>query len=158
GESVTIVTADGYAVTLTHLGAILVAKGATVGEREAIGTVGPSGTPEFDAPYVHLGMRHATDPNGYVDPLELLPPASDPSPPSSSGSSSTVSSSAPSTSTTAPAASATPPGSAPAVSRAPKASQVRAGVSGRASARAQEARAKTRSGRSLLRPEVQSEE
>jgi hypothetical protein len=77
GKSVTIETADGYSVTLTHLGSIAVAKGAAVAEQDAIGTVGPSGTPEVDGPYVHLGIRVTTDPNGYVDPLSLLPPAPD---------------------------------------------------------------------------------
>src|SRR5262249_14636055 len=57
GKSVTIETADGYSVTLTHLGSISVSKGATVAERDTIGTVGPSGTPEVDTPYVHLGIR-----------------------------------------------------------------------------------------------------
>jgi hypothetical protein len=75
GRSVTIETADGYSVTLTHLGSIGVVKGATVAEEDAIGTVGPSGTPELDGPYVHLGIRVTADPNGYVDPLGLLPPA-----------------------------------------------------------------------------------
>jgi Peptidase family M23 len=74
GKSVTIQTADGYSVTLTHLGAILVAKGAAIAERDSVGTVGPSGTPEVDGPYVHLGVRHTADPNGYLDPLTLLPP------------------------------------------------------------------------------------
>lgn len=73
GKAVTIETADGYSVTLTHLGSIAVAKGATVAERDSVGTVGPSGTPEVDGPYVHLGIRHTADPNGYVDPLTLLP-------------------------------------------------------------------------------------
>lgn len=77
GESVTIHTADGYAVTLTHLGSILVAKGATIAEQDPVGTIGPSGTPEVAGPYVHLGIRVASDPNGYVDPLSLLPPAAD---------------------------------------------------------------------------------
>ena len=77
GRSVTIETADGYSVTLTHLGSIGVGKGATVAEGDTIGTVGPSGTPEVDGPYVHLGIRVTTDPNGYVDPLGLLPPAAD---------------------------------------------------------------------------------
>jgi len=76
GRSVTIETADGYSITLTHLGSIGVVKGATVAEQDAIGTVGPSGTPELDGPYVHLGIRVTADPNGYVDPLALLPPAS----------------------------------------------------------------------------------
>jgi hypothetical protein len=75
GKSVTIETADGYSVTLTHLGSVSVAKGATVAEQGVVGTVGPSGTPEVDGPYVHLGIRVTTDPNGYVDPLGLLPPA-----------------------------------------------------------------------------------
>jgi Peptidase family M23 len=76
GKTVTIETADGYSVTLTHLGSIAVAKGATVAEQDVVGTIGPSGTPEVDGPYVHLGIRVAADSNGYVDPLGLLPPAS----------------------------------------------------------------------------------
>ena len=75
GKTVTIETADGYSVTLTHLGSIAVTKGATVAEQDAVGTIGPSGTPEVDGPYVHLGIRVTADPNGYVDPLGLLPPA-----------------------------------------------------------------------------------
>ncbi len=74
GKTVTIATADGYSVTLTHLGSIAVTEGATVAEQQAVGTVGPSGTPEVDGPYVHLGIRVSADPNGYVDPLSLLPP------------------------------------------------------------------------------------
>jgi hypothetical protein len=83
GRSVTIETADGYSVTLTHLGSISVSKGVTVAELGAIGTVGPSGTPEVDTPYVHLGIRVTADPNGYRDPLTFLPavPASDSSAP-----------------------------------------------------------------------------
>lgn len=75
GKTVTIETAAGYSVTLTHLGSIVVAKGATVAEQDTVGTVGPSGTPEVDGSYVHLGIRVTADPNGYVDPLGLLPPA-----------------------------------------------------------------------------------
>ncbi|HKU57727.1 MAG TPA: M23 family metallopeptidase [Gaiellaceae bacterium] len=75
GQSVTIQTADGYSVTLTHLGSILVAKGAVVGEQDAIGTIGPSGTAEEEGPYVHLGIRLTADANGYLDPLSFLPPA-----------------------------------------------------------------------------------
>ena len=69
GRSVTIQTADGYAVTLTHLGALLVMKGVLVAEGEGIGTIGPSGVPEVPEPYVHLGVRVAADPQGYVNPL-----------------------------------------------------------------------------------------
>jgi hypothetical protein len=74
GRGVTILTADGYAVTLVHLGAIGVAEGQTVSEGAPIGTMGTSGTPEQSAPSVHLGIRRASDEQGYVDPLGLLPP------------------------------------------------------------------------------------
>lgn len=83
GESVTIETADGYSVTLTHLGSIGIAKGATVAEGDDVGTVGPSGTPEQSGPYVHLGIRQTADPLGYLDPLGFLPaadPVSTPTP------------------------------------------------------------------------------
>jgi hypothetical protein len=87
GRSLTITTADGYAVTLTHLGSTTVAKGAAVAEGDVIGTIGPSGDPEVSGPYVHLGIRVASDPQGYLDPATLLParvaappPAPDPAP------------------------------------------------------------------------------
>ncbi len=99
GECVTIQTADAYSVTLTHLGSIRVAKGAAVAEGDAVGTIGPSGTPDFDRPYVHLGIRIASDPNGYVDPLRFLP-AAVATPPAQSGSTA----SQPSASGEAPAA------------------------------------------------------
>lgn len=86
GKTVTIETADGYSVTLTHLGSIAVVKGAAVAEQDTVGTVGPSGTPEVDGPYVHLGIRVTADPDGYVDPLGLLPPV----PASGSGQSGTT--------------------------------------------------------------------
>jgi hypothetical protein len=73
GESVTIATADGYSVTLTHLGSIGVAKGAAVSEGDVVATVGPSGAAEQAVPYVHLGVRTTTDPLGYLDPLGFLP-------------------------------------------------------------------------------------
>jgi hypothetical protein len=78
GRSVTITTTDGYAVTLTHLGNILVANGASIAEGAAVGTIGPSGDAEVTVPYVHLGIRVAADDQGYVDPLGLLPPRSAP--------------------------------------------------------------------------------
>ncbi len=74
GKSVTITTADGYAVTLTHLGSFSVAAGVSLAEGDPVGTVGPSGDPELAQPYVHLGIRLAATPEGYVDPLSLLPP------------------------------------------------------------------------------------
>jgi hypothetical protein len=80
GKCVTIQTADGYSVTLTHLGSILVSKGVVVAEGDAVATIGPSGTPEFARPYVHLGIRTTADPEGYLDPLRFLPaiPPSEP--------------------------------------------------------------------------------
>src|SRR6185436_15210203 len=42
GRGVTIQTADGYAVTLVHLGTIGVEKGASVSEGAPIGTMGSS--------------------------------------------------------------------------------------------------------------------
>lgn len=84
GECVTIQTPDGYTVTLTHLGTLLVAKGASVFEGQAVATVGPGGTPELDRPYVHLGIRTTADPDGYLDPLGLLPPPAPPSAPAQS--------------------------------------------------------------------------
>ena len=42
----TIQTADGWSVTLTHLGSIAVTKGASVAEGDGVGTIGPSGEPE----------------------------------------------------------------------------------------------------------------
>jgi hypothetical protein len=125
GKSITVETQDGYSVTLTHLGSIAVAKGASVSEGGAVGTIGPSGTPEVDGPYLHLGVRHTTDPNGYVDPLGLLPPAptgstadadAPASQPSSGSVSSTASGAAPSTSPPAPPA--TQPASSPPTSQA----------------------------------------
>lgn len=72
GRTVSILVGD-LSVTLTHLGSLAVAKGATVAEGEAVGTVGPSGTAELAVPYVHLGVRTAADDNGYLDPGGLLP-------------------------------------------------------------------------------------
>ncbi len=84
GECVTIETPDGYTVTLTHLGTLLVARGASVAEGQAVATIGPSGTPELDRPYVHLGIRTTADSNGYLDPLGLLPPPAPQSAPAQS--------------------------------------------------------------------------
>ena len=67
GRSVTIETADGWSVTLTHLGAISAKKDAGVAEGDVVGAVGDSGVGE--APLVQLGIRKSTDPQGYVDPL-----------------------------------------------------------------------------------------
>jgi len=80
GRTVSILTGDALSVTLTHLGSVSVAKGAQVDEGTTVGTVGPSGTPELEVPYVHLGVRTAADDNGYLDPLSLLPAVASPPP------------------------------------------------------------------------------
>jgi hypothetical protein len=80
GRGVTIQTADGFAVTLVHLGTVGVEKGASVDEGSSIGTMGWSGTPEHAVPSVHLGIRRASDADAYVDPLGLLPPRAAPVP------------------------------------------------------------------------------
>src|SRR5919204_3925418 len=67
GLTVSIRTVDGYSVTLVHLGSLAISRGETVGEGSVIGSVGPEGA-------VYLGVRVASDPQGYVDPLGLLPP------------------------------------------------------------------------------------
>ncbi|MGI8607184.1 MAG: murein hydrolase activator EnvC family protein, partial [Gaiellaceae bacterium] len=74
GRTVTIRTSDGLAVTLLHLGSIATAKGASVGEGDRVGTLGSSGTSELAEPYVHLGIRQASDESGYVNPESFLPP------------------------------------------------------------------------------------
>ena len=73
GRAVTIATDDGYAVTLLQLGATSVAQGGTVAEGAEVGVVGASSDDVTLQPHVHLGVRTAADPNGYVDPLGLLP-------------------------------------------------------------------------------------
>src|SRR5882724_9655710 len=82
GKSLTITTADGYAVTLTHLGSISVSEGAPVAEGDDVATIGPSGEAELAQPYVHLGIRVAAEPQGYLDPLTLLPAPPSSTPPS----------------------------------------------------------------------------
>jgi Peptidase family M23 len=72
GLSVTITTDDGYSVTLVHLGSIAVKRNSSVVEGAAVGTIGPPAA-EIPGPYVHLGVRLAADPNGYLDPLRFLP-------------------------------------------------------------------------------------
>src|SRR5690348_6181946 len=73
GRTITITTADGLAVTLTHLGSASVTAGTTVAEGDAVATVGPSGDAEVAEPYLHLGIRVAAEAQGYRDPLAFLP-------------------------------------------------------------------------------------
>lgn len=152
GMSVTIETADGYSVTLTHLGSIGVLKGATVAEEAPIGTVGPSGTPEVDRPYVHLGIRVTADPDGYVDPLGLLPPA-----PASGAEESGTTTPQPVSSV----ATSAPPASKPA-SSAPRSTRVagtgKSHVRVRDHGRAQEPRSDAQPTRSRQRPRRASED
>jgi methionyl-tRNA synthetase len=84
GLTVTITTADGYAVTLTHLGSITAAAGAVVVEGDPVALAGSSGVAELPQTSVHLGIRVAAQPQGYLDPLGFLPPiaqAPSPAPP-----------------------------------------------------------------------------
>lgn len=153
GKSITIETSDGYSITLTHLGTILVAKGAALAERDPVATIGPSGTPEVDGPYVHLGIRHTADANGYVDPLTLLPPAtqtgasdsgSTVSEPSTSGSSVTTTVTEP-----APVAVASTP---VATTRGPTVHANRSHASSQKDGRSREPRANAQPERSSERP------
>src|SRR2546421_7812805 len=57
GKTIAIRTADGYSVTLVHLGSIAISRGAVIGEGSTVGTIGPSGTIDHDEPYVSLGIR-----------------------------------------------------------------------------------------------------
>jgi hypothetical protein len=82
GRTLTIQTPDGLAVSLTHLGSIGVSRDDNVTEGSVVGTVGPSGAPELDVPYVHLGIRAAADEQGYLDPLSFLPVLAPPPAPS----------------------------------------------------------------------------
>jgi len=65
GKTIAILSGE-YSVTLTELGSIEVAKGDAVAEGQRVATSGSSGV-------VHLGVRVASDDQGYVDPLSLLP-------------------------------------------------------------------------------------
>ena len=133
GRVVTVRSSDGYAVTLLQLGELRVAENATVAEGQVVGTIGASSDAVTTSPHVHLGIRPAADPDGYVDPLTLLParsqPAAGPSPSLSSPAPAPSAAPAPTTVTSesegaAPAPADTPPtdplrGHAPAVAPSP---------------------------------------
>ncbi|HVE69365.1 MAG TPA: peptidoglycan DD-metalloendopeptidase family protein, partial [Solirubrobacteraceae bacterium] len=80
GRAVTV-TCGPYAVTYGHLEAIATAAGERVDRGDRIGRVGKTGRGSTPGPHLHLGVRRAADPNGYVDPLALLPTTRPPSPP-----------------------------------------------------------------------------
>ena len=69
GRALTIQTADGYAVTLLQLGSIDRRARRRRRRRSPVGAVGESADAVTSAPHVHLGVRVASEPNGYVDPL-----------------------------------------------------------------------------------------
>jgi hypothetical protein len=80
GRAVTVQTADGYSVTLVHLGSIAVDRDVVLPEGAPVGTIGPSGEREHPVPYVHLGIRVTSDATGYLDPLSFLPTREAPAP------------------------------------------------------------------------------
>src|SRR6266540_1161518 len=80
GLTLSVRTADGYTVSLTHLGTLGVHAGTAVAEGSTVATVGPTGTLAYDVPYLYLGIRRTDEENGYVDPLSLLPPRPEPPP------------------------------------------------------------------------------
>src|SRR5262249_46134082 len=109
-------TKDGYTVSLTHLGSLVAYTAQSVDEAAPVATIGPSGVPEFDVPYLHLGIRLTADGDGYVDPLSLLPPrvpAPPPAPPPPSEPTAGVVSPAPQPAATQPAVQAPAPVPAP---------------------------------------------
>ena len=123
GLSVTIETADGFSITLVHLGSIAVTRGGHVAEGQPVGTIGPSGTAEQEAPYVHLGVRTSSDPNGYLDPLLFLPARAAQSADQAPSPAQTAPPPAPKPQTAAapaPAASAPPPPASPSPAPAPE--------------------------------------
>jgi hypothetical protein len=74
GRTVSIRTELGLTLTLVHLGSIAVARGAEVAEGDVVGMMGPSGTVDSTEPFVYFGVRRTADEQGYLDPLQFLPP------------------------------------------------------------------------------------
>src|SRR5688500_943899 len=62
GLTLAVRTADGYSVTLVHLGASGAARGTTSREGDAVGPVGPSGQPGLRAPEAGVAQPTAEDP------------------------------------------------------------------------------------------------
>jgi len=106
GRTVTIQTVAGYAVSLTHLGVVVVARGDAIAEGTTVGTAGSSGDPEWPSVYVHLGIRVGSAADDYVDPMSLLPPRTVLAPPVPTP----TPAAAP---VTAPASASTPPSTPP---------------------------------------------
>src|SRR3954469_11077372 len=112
GLSIAIATPDGYSVTLVHLGSIAVRRNAEVAEGAVVGTIGPTGVAAHPEPYVFLGVRISTEPNGYLDPLGFLPPRTGGAPPAPQP--------APAPAAASPPAASPPPKPPAASSAAPK--------------------------------------
>ncbi len=113
GLTVTIATSDGYKASLTHVGALLVKRGARVGEGDPVAARGPSGTPEHDVPYVHLGVRMG-DGETYVNPATLLPPRAPAPPPPASPAAAPAPAPSPQPAPSAPPPPPAPPAASPA--------------------------------------------
>ncbi len=90
GETVSIQTSSGYTATLLHLGSIDVKRGAAVAEGQ---TVVGAVADDADQPYVYFGVRVTNAPQGYVDPLTLLPVRAATDPPAGNAVASTADSS-----------------------------------------------------------------
>src|SRR5215210_453370 len=118
GRSLTIETADGFSVTLLHLGTLGVSAGVAVAEAEQVGTIGQSGDLEHEAAYVHLGVRRTSEPDGYVDPASLLPPRAAAPPPVPAGGPPPTAAPAPGPVAAAPAPALSPGAALPAVTTA----------------------------------------
>jgi Peptidase family M23 len=81
GLAVNIRTDAGrFDASYLHLASAEVRKGDRVAAGDRIGAVGTSGRRSAQQPHLHFGVREAGSRHGYVDPLDLLPPATPPSP------------------------------------------------------------------------------
>src|SRR5690349_14333413 len=74
GLTVAVRTVDGYVASYLHLDAISVRRGQALDAGARVGEVGTTGRRSKPEPHLHFGVRRADEPNGYVDPLSLLPP------------------------------------------------------------------------------------
>src|SRR4029078_9866521 len=78
-----------YVDGLLPRGRASVRRGQEVAEHDVVGTVGPGGADaELPEPSVHLGVRMASDQQGYIDTLTFMaprPPRASPPPPPTPG-------------------------------------------------------------------------
>lgn len=73
GAAVTITTEDGLAVSLMHLGSVVVMRGMRVAQGDVVGTIASGERPTSSPAHVHLSVRIASAEHGYLDPEHLLP-------------------------------------------------------------------------------------